>query len=35
MKLYTASIWENKYDQLINNGYCLVSIVAVVVLVGW
>ena len=34
MKRYTASIWENKYNQLINNGCCLVSIVAAVVLVG-
>jgi hypothetical protein len=32
MKRYTASIWENKYNQLINNGCCLVSIVAAVVL---
>ena len=35
MKRYTASIWGNKYNQLINNGCCLVSIVAAVVLVGW
>ena len=34
MKRYTASIWENKYNQLINNACCLVSIVAAVVLVG-
>ena len=34
MKRYTSSIWENKYNQLINNGCCLVSIVAAVVLVG-
>jgi ankyrin repeat protein len=34
MKRYTASIWENKYNQLINNGCCLVSIVAAVLLVG-
>jgi hypothetical protein len=33
MKRYTASIWENKYDQLINNGCCLASIVAAVLLV--
>ena len=35
MKRYTAGIWGNKYNQLINNGCCLVSIVAAVVLVGW
>ena len=32
MKRYTASIWGNKYNQLINNGCCLVSIVAAVML---
>ena len=34
MKRYTASIWENKYNQLINNGCCLLTTIAAVVLVG-